>query len=171
VQSYDHLPVCSWPRIIQSWDTASKDGGQNDWSVCTTWLVHNRKYYLVDVFRARLNYPALKAKAIELARLHKPTKLLIEDTGVGTGLIAELKGLGLSAIAVKPEGNKLARMSVQSAKFEAGQVYFPKSASWVPTLEAELFSFPGSRHDDQVDSISQALAHSGGYDSTMSWVG
>jgi hypothetical protein len=70
VQSYDHLPVSSWPRIIQSWDTASKDGGHNDWSVCTTWLVHDRKCYLVHVFRARLNYPALKAKAIELSNSH-----------------------------------------------------------------------------------------------------
>ena len=45
-----------------------------------------------------------------------------------------------------------------SAKFEAGLVYFPKHAPWLADLEAELFSFPGSRHDDQVDSISQALA-------------
>ena len=28
----------------------------------------------------------------------------------------------------------------------------------LPDLETELFSFPGARHDDQVDSISQALA-------------
>ena len=27
----------------------------------------------------------------------------------------------------------------------------------VPDLEAELFAFPGARHDDQCDSISQAL--------------
>lgn len=27
------------------------------------------------------------------------------------------------------------------------------------TLEAELFAFPNGRHDDQVDSISQALIH------------
>jgi phage terminase large subunit-like protein len=26
-------------------------------------------------------------------------------------------------------------------------------------LEAELFAFPGSRQDDQIDSISQALNH------------
>jgi predicted phage terminase large subunit-like protein len=49
-------------------------------------------------------------------------------------------------------------MSAESAKFEAGLVYFPKHAPWLADLEAELFSFPGSRHDDQVDSISQALA-------------
>jgi predicted phage terminase large subunit-like protein len=76
----------------------------------------------------------------------------------------------LGVIAVKPKGSKLDRMSVQSDKFEAGQVFFPKSAPWLATLEAELFAFPGSRHDDQVDSISQALAHTGGYDSSLSWV-
>jgi predicted phage terminase large subunit-like protein len=50
-------------------------------------------------------------------------------------------------------------MSIASAVFEAGQVHFPEHASWLPDLEAELFSFPGSRHDDQVDSISQAINH------------
>ena len=50
-------------------------------------------------------------------------------------------------------------MSVQSGKFESGQVFFPRGAPWLEDLEAELFAFPGSRHDDQVDSISQALGH------------
>ena len=44
------------------------------------------------------------------------------------------------------------------AKFEAGLVYFPKHAPWLAEFADELFSFPGSRHDDQVDFISQALA-------------
>ena len=30
-------------------------------------------------------------------------------------------------------------------------------------LEAELFSFPHGRHDDQIDSISQALGHESGF--------
>ena len=50
-------------------------------------------------------------------------------------------------------------MSVQSAKFECGSVWLPERAPWLADLEAELFAFPNSRHDDQVDSISQALAH------------
>jgi predicted phage terminase large subunit-like protein len=79
---------------------------------------------------------------------------------------------GARAARVKPEGNKLARMSIQSAKFGARQVFFPKAALWLAALEAELFSFPGGRHDDQIDSVSQALAHiTGGYDTTLSWVG
>jgi phage terminase large subunit-like protein len=48
-------------------------------------------------------------------------------------------------------------MAVASAKVEAGQVLLPERATWLPDLEAELFAFPGSRHDDQCDSISQAL--------------
>ena len=48
-------------------------------------------------------------------------------------------------------------MAIQSGKFESGQVFFPKEAPWLADLEAELFAFPNGRHDDQVDSISQAL--------------
>jgi hypothetical protein len=50
-------------------------------------------------------------------------------------------------------------MSIQSAKFESGRVLFPKQAPWLADLELELFAFPRGRHDDQVDSISQALGH------------
>jgi phage terminase large subunit-like protein len=33
-----------------------------------------------------------------------------------------------------------------------------EDAPWVGELVAELLGFPGVRHDDQVDSVSQALA-------------
>src|SRR6476469_9816919 len=35
------------------------------------------------------------------------------------------------------------------------------SVPWLDELMAELLGFPGVRHDDQVDSISQALAFMG----------
>jgi predicted phage terminase large subunit-like protein len=78
---------------------------------------------------------------------------------VGNALLAELKQAGLSAIGVRPEHDKVIRMSIQSAKFESGRVRFPSHAPWLAELEAELFNFPNGSHDDQVDSISQALAH------------
>jgi predicted phage terminase large subunit-like protein len=89
---------------------------------------------------------------------HDPDEILIEDTGVGTALVAELQDAGLSAIAVKPELDKRTRMSIQSGKFESGRVLFPNQAPWLADLETELFAFPNGRHDDQVESISQALA-------------
>src|SRR4051794_5329938 len=159
VQRYDTPPVRTGrSRVIQSWDTASKGGPENDWSACTTWLFQDGRYYLLHVHRARHDYPELKKRAQALAQQLRPTKLLIEDAGTGSALIQELRQRGVSAIAVKPTADKIARMSAESAKFEAGLVYFPERAPWLADLETELFSFPGSRHDDQVDSISQALA-------------
>jgi predicted phage terminase large subunit-like protein len=152
-------------RIIQSWDTASKEGGENDYSVCVTLLVHEKKFYLVHILRGRFDYPTLKAKAMAHAEAHKPNKILIEDTGVGTALAPELKKAGFSAIAIKPEHNKITRMSIQSAKIESGLLSISNNAPWLAELEPELFGFPNVRHDDQVDALSQALAHAdSGYD-------
>jgi predicted phage terminase large subunit-like protein len=160
IQRYDRPPeIGASSYIVQSWDTASKAGGENDFSVCTTWLIEAQKFYLLHVLRGRFDYPELKARAISHAQHYKPSRILIEDSGVGTALIAEMQRVGLTAIAVKPERDKITRMSIQSGKFESGQVFLPREAPWLPDLEAELFAFPNGRHDDQVDSISQALAH------------
>ena len=157
VRRYDQPPQ-SGPTI-QSWDVANKQGEENDYSVCTTWLVHENRYYLIDVLRGRFDFPTLRTKVSEHAKLHKASHILIEDAGIGTALIQELKTAHLSVIAVKPEYDKKIRMAIQSGKFESGQVFFPKEAPWLADLEAELFAFPSGRHDDQVDSISQALGH------------
>jgi hypothetical protein len=77
--------------ILQSWDTANKSGELNDFSVGTTWGMYNDHFYLLDVFRRRLNYPELKRAVIDHARLHTADKILIEDKGSGTQLIQELE--------------------------------------------------------------------------------
>jgi predicted phage terminase large subunit-like protein len=143
---------------LQSWDTASKGGPENDWSVCTTWIVTRKKqWYLVDVWRRRVDYPALKGAVQTLADQWKASRVLVEDAGAGTALVQELRGAVSGIIAVKPEGDKVSRMAVASAKFEARQVLVPERAPWLADLESELFVFPVGRHDDQCDSISQAL--------------
>jgi predicted phage terminase large subunit-like protein len=48
---------------------------------------------------------------------------------------------------------------VQAAKFEGGLILLPHHADWLAEFEAELFAFPGGRHDDQIDSMVQALSH------------
>ena len=157
---YDQPPArAASSRIIQSWDTASKAGAENHWSVCITVLIHEKKYYLLHVLRGRFDYPTLKARAISHAEAHKASRILVEDAGVGTALVAELQKAGLPAVAIKPEQNKRTRMSIQSSKIESGQFFCPDQAAWLPDFEAELFAFPHSRHDDQVDALSQALAH------------
>ena len=50
-------------------------------------------------------------------------------------------------------------MSVQSGKFANRQIWLPREAPWLKAYEEEIFSFPASHYDDQVDSTSQALGY------------
>ena len=159
-------------RVIQSWDTASKGGAHNCWSVCSTWLLHDKNYYLLDVIRGRFDYPRLRETALALANRYDPNVILIEDASTGTALAEDLKqGHRLAVKLIPVEQDKEARLYVHQAKFEGGQVYFPKNAPWLQDLENELLAFPVGKADDQVDSISQALAYrKSGYDPTLSWI-
>ena len=160
IKRYVELPLQrERPLILQSWDTASKGGPENDFSVCTTWFVsRDRRWYLIDVWRKRVDYPELKAAVRFLASRHAADRVLVEDAGAGTSLVQELLGEVDNILAVKPDRDKITRMSVVSAKFESGLVFLPERAPWLADFEAELFAFPGSRHDDQCDSVSQALS-------------
>jgi predicted phage terminase large subunit-like protein len=158
---YDHLPQASAKRVVQSWDIAMMTGDANDYSVCTTWWIIKSDYYLVDVFRGRLQYPDLRRRVANLAATHEATTILIENAGPGMALLQDLwRNLppGLPRpLGRKPEGSKADRMVAQSAKIEAGHVHLPKEAVWLDTFLHELLAFPTGRHDDQVDSVSQFL--------------
>ena len=149
-------------QTVQSWDTANKATELSDYSVCTTWGVYEKHYYLLDVFRQRLNYPDLKRKLRELAWRDRPNKILIEDKASGTQLIQDLKADGVHAVTAyqPPTGtDKIMRLHAQTALFENGRVLLPSRAPWLADYVTELTSFPGSRYDDQVDSTTQALDH------------
>ena len=156
---YDALPDRGPnDRIIQSWDTAMKPEERNDPSVCTTWLEKGELYYLMDVTRERVDFPGLKGLVIDLNRRFQADVVIIEDKTSGTSLIQDLNGEGsLHPIAFKPEGDKIMRMHAECAKIEAGRVLLPREATWLDTFLSEILAFPGSRHDDQVDSLSQFL--------------
>jgi predicted phage terminase large subunit-like protein len=161
-KAYDDLPVVNTEmQIIQSWDVAMMTSDRNDYSACTTWLIHKNDAYLVHVYRGRLEYPDLRRKVIGIAAEHGATTVLIEDAGPGMNLLQDLganmpRGM-TRPIGMKPEGSKVDRMAAQSAKIEAGHVHLPKSAPWLGDFLTELLSFPNGRHDDQVDSVSQFL--------------
>jgi predicted phage terminase large subunit-like protein len=151
-----------FPMVVQSWDTANKAGELNDHSVCTTWGARDRRYYLLDVFRKRLEFPDLKRAVRELASRHRPRAVLIEDQASGTQLVQELSREGLLMIKAvqRPAGaDKIMRLHMHSATFENGRVLLPREATWLDAYVAELTGFPGAKHDDQVDSTTQALSY------------
>ena len=134
---------------------------RNDWSVCTTWAIKKKKFYLLDVWRARIEFPALRRKIVNLALSHQAGTVLIEKAGPGQQMVQDLRNDPTRGfprpISIVPEGDKWMRMEAQTPRFEAGHVLLPKEAPWLATFLDELLAFPRGRHDDQVDSVSQFL--------------
>ncbi len=117
--------------------------------------------YLLDVDRARRDFPSLKRRIVELAIQWNARNIIIEDKGSGTSLIQQLRSEHHGTpypTAFLPRDDKITRLHAQSARIEAGHVWLPERAPSLEDLRAEIASFPHGRHDDQVDSISQFLS-------------
>lgn len=144
-------------QIVFSCDTAFKTAEINDPSVISIFGKYNKRWYLLDVWRRRAKYPELKRTLINLTEVWSPHAILIEDKASGQSLIQDGREEGLPVIAIEPEANKVIRMSNQSSLVEAGLVMLPEKASWLYDFEQEIIHFPKSKHDDQVDTLSQLL--------------
>jgi predicted phage terminase large subunit-like protein len=147
-------------RVVQSWDTASRDGIHNDYSVCVTAVIYREAIYIIDVYRAKVTFPVLLEQVTILARRYRATALLIEDAASGHQLIDMIRsktpqGVPLP-IARRPESDKRTRFAAQSSRIQSGQVILASGTSWVEQFVDELVSFPAG-HDDQVDALAQLL--------------
>jgi predicted phage terminase large subunit-like protein len=83
--------------------------------------------------------------------------LIIENKGSGMSLLQDLYRDGIHAIAIAPEGDKVLRMSEQTARIEAGSVLLPRQAAWLDEFRHEVLAFPNCRYNEHVDALSQGL--------------
>lgn len=148
-------------RIICSWDTANKVAEFNDYSVCVVIGVIDKFCYVLDVFRERLLFPDLKRKVIEVAKRYRSPTILIEDKASGTQLIQDLRHELYGVEPYEPPAGmeKEVRVRNQTPLIAQGFLILPEDAPWLGKLLAELLGYPGTRFDDQVDALTQALAH------------
>ena len=146
-------------EIIQSWDTAMKGDPSNDFSVCITIAKNGSNYFVVDVLRRRMSYPALLQCALEQYQQHYPESIVVEDHGSGQSLAADLDHRNFPVLPQRCKGDKETRLARVAALVESGNVHLPFGAAWRDDFVKELTSFPNARNDDQVDAFSQALIY------------
>jgi predicted phage terminase large subunit-like protein len=156
---------------VISWDTAVKTGNSNNYSVASVWLVQlshlppgartlaDARFYLVYVYRAKLDFPGLRDAMLDLCKTYRRTKaVLIEDTHLGPALQTELaKWSRLKVELVRPIGDKASRLWAQAGWVHRRQILLPESATWLEPFRQEFEAFPNGAYDDQVDSFSQFL--------------
>jgi predicted phage terminase large subunit-like protein len=155
---YPTLPQLK--RVIQTCDSAFKTGVANDFSVIATWGTEGRFFYLIDIWRSRVEYPDLKRALHQQAEKHQPAAIYVEDAGSGQSLIQDLKRESGLPIIPRKTGNrsKESRVAGISGLFEAGKVVVPDGAAFVGSWIEEHVAFRKSApHDDQVDTSILAL--------------
>lgn len=156
---YGAAATPAFRRVVQSWDTAFKTKEANDYSVCTTWGETDTGWYLIDIWKDKVEFPDLKRMVVELALRFAPHAVLVEDKASGQSLIQELRNqTRLPVIAIAPTKDKVARANLVTPLIEAGRVHLPEGVPEAALLAHSCAQFPNGAHDDDVDSVTQALA-------------
>lgn len=159
----DRPPPCDF--IIQSWDTAFTKNERSDYSACTTWGIfyinenpNDANIILLDALKERLEFPELKARAMQMYKEWEPDACVIEAKASGAPLVFELRRMGIPVQEYTPtRGNdKISRVNSVADMFASGKVWAPRKR-WAEEVIEELAAFPNSDHDDLVDSTTQAL--------------
>ena len=148
-----------------SLDTAFKTGASNDYSAAVViGTLHGPRdglppgHYLLEAWRGKVEFVALKRKIIELSATWRPHPVLVEDSASGQSLIQEFRaGTRLPVKPIRPDRDKLARLTAVTPILEARRLLLPETAWWRDDFIAELTSFPAGAHDDWCDALAMAL--------------
>jgi len=144
-------------RIIHSWDTAFETKKSNAYSVCTTWGEYENRFYLLNIWREKADYPTVKRKMFDLWKSEKSSVILLEDKATGKPLRQELRKAGLPIIEVEPIADKLTRAHSVTPLFEDKRVFIADGESWADDLIDGCAAYPAGDWSDGVDTISQGL--------------
>ena len=156
---YDPKEVKDFAAEVISVDAAFKGGEQNDYVAITVWGKRGNDYFLRECRNEHLDFSATLRSIREVKRSYpRAGAVLIEDKANGSAVINVLSR-EMFCIPVSPRGGKVARVNAVSAAIESGHVFLPEGATWLGEYLEQWSAFPAAKHDDMVDSSTQALSY------------
>ncbi len=152
-------------------DCAQKPGITNDYSTSITWARCPGGYYLLDIWREKVEAPELEAITVSKYLLLKPDAVVIEDKSAGSSLIQYLFRLSepvIPVIAYQPRGDKEVRATAATPTVQSGKCFLPNKQvishdesgnpyDLIEAFIAEHERFPKGAHDDMVDTTSMMV--------------
>lgn len=146
--------------LIISVDATFKDSKASDFVVMQVWTKVGTRAILLDQVRGRMDFPTTCAALKRLsAKWPRAGAKFIEDKANGPAIISQMQAQISGVVAFTPKESKEARANAIAAFVEAGNVELPGPAwaPWVHDFVEECAAFPNGAHDDQVDTMTQAL--------------
>ena len=118
---------------------------------------------LMQAWQERLELADLVAKIAKTCKTMKVDKLLVEGKASGLSVAQELRRLygheDWAVQLINPGSiDKLARIYSVQHLFSEGMIHAP-DRSWADMVIRQCEIFPKGKHDDLVDTVSQALRH------------
>jgi predicted phage terminase large subunit-like protein len=166
---YDQAFLPGFYNKVQTIDSSFKTGVGNDYSVIATWAASEVDFYLLDVWREKVEMPDLLTAIKDQYGKWHPNAVLIEDAASGQSAIQTIRRttrIPVIAYPVNDKGSKVARAEGVAPLFRVDKVQLPQGqdCEWIDDWIKEHCGFPNAAHDDQVDTTSMALDHLSGGD-------
>ena len=144
-------------RCLLSVDCTFTDASNSDYVVATLVAQAGPNFYVVDMKRKRTDIMGTLAMINGMYKNHHVDGVIIEQAASGYAALQLLQRKIPGVIGFRPDKSKVARASGIIPIVEAGNVFLPKSATWLDAWVSEFSLFPASKNDDMVDSLSMAI--------------
>lgn len=126
------------------------------------WGFVGSKCYLLDQINGQWDFARTLENFVLFCHKHPYVfKKLIEDKANGPALESVIKDEVVGIEMVEPRGGKYQRAIAIQPLAQAGNIYIPNKRHypWVDKWIEEVCAFPMHRHNDRVDTMSQAILH------------
>lgn len=138
-------------------DLAASVSTSADWTVAAAWAVTNdADLLLLDLVRDRVLESGHWDLVNPLRLKYAVDIVFVESRMFGTTMVRDAVTNGVPIVELVADTDKITRSIPATARVDAGKLWFPNAADWLPLYESELASFPNGSFDDQVDITSYA---------------
>lgn len=128
--------------------------------VCTIAVDKDNNWFILDMDYGRYNVSETMNAIFSAVQKHRPRLVGMEGVAYQAAMKQFLerdmsaRNSYFSIQMLDSDRKKELRIEGMHPRFEAGKIFFPADAQFLPELEKELMAFPRGQHDDLIDALA-----------------
>jgi len=146
------------PIVCMSVDATFKDTSKSDKVSIGVWGKLGNDFYLIDILNQRMDFLGTLQAIRNFKQLYPSIGYtFIEDKANGSAIINVLSKELTGIAPVNPLGGKESRVQAV-LPYLLNNVKLPRNKAFTQGMLQEWYAFPNGAHDDDVDSMTQAIS-------------